>query len=253
MQIQSIAPWLRANLSHFIVTDPLPALIEWFDYRCTLSFHPNGRLVDLGGGVSALNGFLSKLGMEVWVVDLLENYYEHSSVTEPITPQRLLLQDMGVRFINADLCEFDLRSRFDENSLDAVVTYHAMEHLHHSPRRLLESAVACLKPNGRLIIEVPNAANLIKRLKVGLGRTNYLPFSNFYEHDRWCGHIREYTLGDLRELAQRLKLSPWRIEGRNWYGSLYRSKYLAHVAKLIDHALRVRPGLCGSLFLIGHK
>jgi hypothetical protein len=110
-----------------------------------------------------------------------------------------------------------------------------------------------LKPGGTLVIEVPNAANILKRAKLLFGVTNYPSYATFYEKDQWVGHVREYTVGDLEQLARRLRLSQWRIEGRNWYGALYRCGLPDFAAKALDKVLQLRPGLCGSLFLIGTK
>lgn len=252
-RIESIHAWLTSNLDKFILTDPLPSLVEWLDYRMSLSYCPGGSLIDLGGGVSGTNGFLSLNGMDVTIVDLFQEYYSWSTIKDPIAEQQDYLASLGVKFIHADLVECNLLDHFAPDSVDSVVTYHTLEHLHHSPRQLLESAMQVLKPGGTLVIEVPNAANLLKRIKLLLGGTNYPNYSAFYEKERWVGHVREYTVGDLRQVANRLGLASWRIEGKNWYGSLYRKKILEFVAKPLDALLQTRPGLCGSLFLIGHK
>jgi SAM-dependent methyltransferase len=252
-QLESIQNWLTSNLDKFLLTDPLPTLIEWLDYRVSLSYCPGGTLIDLGGGVSGTNGFLSQLGMDVTIVDLFQEYYSWSTVKDPIADQQDYLASLGVKFIHADLVECNLLDHFAPASVDSVVTYHTLEHLHHSPMRLLESAMQVLKPGGTFVAEVPNAANLLKRIKLLFGSTNYPSYSTFYEKERWVGHVREYTVGDLQQLAHRLGLSSWRIEGKNWYGSLYRKKVLEFAAKPLDVLLQLRPGLCGSLFLIGHK
>lgn len=248
----SIGPWLNSNLDKFYLSDPLPVLVEWMDYRLSLVRHADV-IVDLGGGVNGLNGFLSLQGKNVTSVDLFDEYYKWSSVTDPVLIQKNYLASLGVNFIHADLVTYDLLDDFAPESVDCVVSYHTLEHLHHSPRRLLESALQVLKPGGTLLIEVPNAANLLKRIKLLSGKTNYPDFPTFYEKDQWVGHVREYTVGDLQQTARRLKLSPYRIEGRNWYGSLYRNKLTTPVAKPLDKLLQWRPGLCGSLFLIGNK
>lgn len=253
MLSERLSAWMERRFHEFPSTDSQAVLTGSFSYRTALTYAVGGTIVDLGGGFSPLNGFLAESGMKVFVVDLLEEYFSHSTVTSPVTPLIEKLKQSGVEFISADLVEFDLRNRFAANSVDCVASYHTLEHLHHSPKRLLESAIAVLKPGGTLVIEVPNAVNLAKRIRVALGRTNYLPYRQFYEHDKWVGHVREYTLGDLRALASFLPLSSSRIEGRNWYGSLYRTKLLASVIPLVDATLRLRPGLCGSLYLIGRK
>ena len=251
--IESIHSWLTSNLDKFQLTDPLPTLVEWLDYRVSLSYCPGGSLIDLGGGVSGTNGFLSQHGMDVTIVDLFQEYYSWSTIKDPIAEQQDYLASLGVKFIHADLVACNLLEHFAPASVDSIVTYHTLEHLHHSPRQLLESAIQVLKPGGTLVIEVPNAANLLKRIKLLSGNTNYPSYKVFYERDRWVGHVREYTTGDLEQLAERLGLSSWCIEGKNWYGSLYRQKSLEFVAKPLDSMLQVRPGLCGSLFLIGKK
>ncbi|HEU4709788.1 MAG TPA: class I SAM-dependent methyltransferase [Methylophilaceae bacterium] len=252
-RIESIQAWLTSNLDKFLLTDPLPTLVEWLDYRISLSYLPNGSLVDLGGGVSGTNGFLSQHGMNVTIVDLFQEYYSWSTIKDPIAKQQDYLASLGVKFIQADLVECNLLDHFASASVDCIATYHTLEHLHHSPKLLLESAMQVLKPGGTLIIEVPNAANLLKRIKLMAGETNYPSYSAFYDKKRWVGHVREYTMGDLRQVADRLGLASWRIEGKNWYGSLYRKKALEFAAKPLDVLLQTRPGLCGSLFLIGKK
>lgn len=248
----SIGAWLNSNLDKFCLSDPLPVLIEWMDYRLSLVRHGDV-IVDLGGGVNGLNGFLSLQGKHVTSVDLFDDYYMWSSVTDPVLIQQQYLASLGVNFIHADLVAYDLLNEFAPESVDCVVSYHTLEHLHHSPRKLLESAIQVLKPGGTLVIEVPNAANLLKRIKLLFGKTNYPSFSTFYEKDKWVGHVREYTVGDLQQIAQQLNISPYRIEGRNWYGALYRNKLTSLIAKPLDKLLQWRPGLCGSLFLIGNK
>jgi SAM-dependent methyltransferase len=191
--------------------------------------------------------------MQVTVIDLLNEYYPFSTVNSTVSEEVAYLAKMGVRFLEADLTFVDLRSFFDVCTVDVVTTYHTLEHLHHSPKMLLESAIDVLKIGRILVIEVPNAANIIKRARLAIGRTNYLPFSQFYESKKWVGHIREYTIGDLSELACPLALRQWRIEGRNWYSPLYRVIRNRSAARIIDSVLRARPGLCGSLYLIGMK
>lgn len=249
---ESIGNWLTSNLDKFYLSDPTPVLIDWLDYRISLVGHGDV-IIDLGGGVNGVNGFLSLQGKNVTSVDLFDDYYQWSSVKNPVLDQKNYLSSLGVNFIHADLVAYDLLEHFAPESVDCVASYHTIEHLHHSPRRLLESAMRVLKPGGTLVIEVPNAANLLKRIKLLLGKTNYPNFSAYYDKDKWVGHVREYTVGDLQQLARQLKLSSYRIEGRNWYGALYRNKLTSPIAKQLDKLLQRFPGLCGSLFLIGYK
>jgi ubiquinone/menaquinone biosynthesis C-methylase UbiE len=82
-----------------------------------------------------------------------------------------------VRFIQHEISTRDLTTHFADNSIDVVTSFHCIEHLHGSPRLVLEAAMRVLKPKGIMIIEVPNAANVRKRLAVLCGRTNYGPLT----------------------------------------------------------------------------
>jgi 2-polyprenyl-3-methyl-5-hydroxy-6-metoxy-1,4-benzoquinol methylase len=237
----------------FPSTDPLVALLPWLQFRIALTYREGGSLVDLGGGVSAATGVLARLGMQVTVVDMLDAYYVHSSLHSSVARQAEFLEKQGVRFVQRDLTQYLLTESFAPQSLDVVSSYHVLEHLHQSPRPLLHSAMTVLKPGGNLVVEVPNAVNLLKRAKVLLGRTNYLPYAGYYESERYYGHVREYCVSDLIHLARGTGLGSWRIEGRNWYGRLYQVVPSATLARLADRILQLRPGLCAALFLVGTK
>ena len=218
--------------------------------KVDLAYRPNGLLIDLGGGISSHNGVLAQLGMTVYVVDLLSDYWEHR-FTDPttITQEVQALEACGVRFVRADILSHDLREHFSENSVDVITSFDCVEHFHHSPRAALESAVQVLKPGGTMLIDVPNAANIRKRVALLFGRTNYLPFDEFYYNSPYLGHVREYTIGDLRQLARNLGARRYRIFGRNFIHGTWVERIPFPIRKSLDLVLQTFPGLCGSLFL----
>ena len=58
-----------------------------------------------------------------------------------------------------------------------------------------------------MVITVPNAANLRKRIHLLFGKTNYNQFAYYYWYPGlWRGHIREYVRNDLVLLNQFLGL-----------------------------------------------
>lgn len=90
---------------------------------------------------------------------------------------------------------------------DMVMLHDVLEHLHDSPRDLLNDLVELLKPGGFLFITVPNAANLRKRVTLLFGRTNLPRYPYFYWYPNpWRGHVREYVRDDLIRLASYLRL-----------------------------------------------
>ena len=98
-------------------------------------------------------------------------------------------------------------------NLDAVLLLDIIEHLHASPKALLQAALDRLKPGGVIIITVPSAVNIRKRINVLLGRTNYPPYNQFFEAPVWRGHVREYTRNDLYQLATLMHLPIQELRG----------------------------------------
>ena len=213
-------------------------------------YRESGTLIDLGGGISVPNGVLAQLGMSVYVVDMLETYWEHRpQVQAKIAGEVKLLESCGVRFIVKDISTYDLTADFADNSVDVISSFHCMEHLHSSPRLVLQSAMRVLKPGGKLVIEVPNAANARKRLSLLFGRTNYTPYNQFFYTEPFWGHIREYTTGDLQCLAHNLGASRYQITGRNTIYGEWAMKIPSWVRQSSDMILRLFPGLCSCLVL----
>lgn len=223
-------------------------------FRVTRLYRKNGTLVDLGGGISVHNGALAQMGMNVSVVDLLGEYWERKA-SEPTSIDRevKVLEACGVRFIRQEVASCDLTQYFADSSVDVVSSFHCLEHLHQSPKGVLESAMRVLKPGGTLLIEVPNAANARKRVALLFGRTNYLPYQLFYYSADYRGHIREYVSDDLYQLAHNLGAGSYRIFGNNTYGGRWIDVIPAPLRMSLDRMLKMFPGLCGALILEASK
>jgi SAM-dependent methyltransferase len=79
---------------------------------------------------------------------------------------------------------------------DAVLALHIAEHV-DDPRSLLRAVGDWLRPGGRLVVAVPNAGSLHRRLAASMGlqeRANSLS-----ARDVLLGHQRVYNLAELRE------------------------------------------------------
>jgi SAM-dependent methyltransferase len=231
-------------------------------YRDKLKYINNSgifrkKIIDLGGGLDIFNGLLTDLGNDVSVFDILEfdDAWMAGDKDFSITLKKKLkfLKERGVKFYNKDVIQTDLREYYELNSVDVINSFHCLEHLHQSPKKVLESAIAVLKPGGSIIIEVPNSLNLIKRIKVFLGYTNYIPFAHYFNAELFTGHVREYSVGDLQQLSNQIDMVGSNIVGRNFFGALYTKFGYNLITKSSDKLLRSRPGLCGSLFLVWVK
>jgi len=212
----------------------------------------NKKVVDLGGGVDIFNLVLVKLGFEVTVVDFFEydlGWGDKSDFNTIFKKKFELFEKSGINFVNTDLINFNLQSLFKEKTIGLVSSYHCLEHFKESPVPLIISSLKVLEDGGQLIIEVPNSVNLIKRLKVLLGKTNYCNYYDYANSTNFTGHIREYSVEDLKKLSNILKLKNVEIFGRNYFGSLYEKFGDNIFTAAVDNLLKLFPGICASLFL----
>lgn len=79
---------------------------------------------------------------------------------------------------------------------DAVLALHVAEHV-DDPRSLLAHVATWLRPGGRLVVAVPNAESLHRRLAVTMGLQERLDSPS--ARDVVLGHQRVYTLDQLRD------------------------------------------------------
>lgn len=229
--------------------------LEYIHHLLDRVFCQDGKVIDLGGGLNPLNGVIARLGASVTVLDIFEYDLAYLDGRKPAefaascVSAKSFLQGVGVNFHDCDLCTVDLKTFFVPNSIDAIYSTHCLEHFHQSPRIVLQSALEVLKPGGSLLIEVPNAVNLLKRIQVFLGETNYSSYDLYYDAVNYTGHVREYSVADFHALARKLGLKTYSIYGKNWFGTLYEKIGDNAATAFVDKCLQRFPGLCGSLFL----
>jgi len=235
------------QLDLFQTQFPTTFLADWLMVRIEHTYVERGTVLDLGGGFAVTNAVLADLGMKVYCVDLMGDYMIHSTLKASMDKQFQFLQGRGVNFIHCDLLKYEF-TEFSPGSVDVVCSYHTFEHLHHSPRHLCSHVRRVLKEGGVFFLEVPNALNLLKRIKVLAGRTNYPEYHEYFESDRWVGHVREYSLGDILYLARACGFKRWKVFGLNYYGTLYSKLGYGSIPALVDRCLRFVPGLCSTLY-----
>lgn len=134
------------------------------------------------------------------------------------------------RFFQADIDRFEFPERA---AYDLVIFADVLEHL-IDPAAVLRRAIASLKPNGKIIISVPNVANIAVRLSLLLGRFDY--------GDRGIldrTHLRFFTRQTLTKLLQESGLSirrtvatpipvqlVWSMTNRQFFAPLHNCHYL---------------------------
>jgi len=184
--------------------------------------------------------------MFVEIVDDFHPAEWPSEVVESV--RRRVFEPLQIRTHISDLFQLNIGSTYDAISIFGVI-----EHLHSSPKKLLGRLWNALKPNGKMVVTVPNAVNLRKRLSVPFGRSNYPSFKTFWNADIWRGHVREYTVEELYQIATSLRCRRVRVFGRN--DMLYdRIRTLPYaLLRLVDRVMRRFPQLCSDLLLFMGK
>lgn len=156
------------------------------------------RLLDIGCGPMNVTAVFATLGYKCFAVDdLSDPWHKRDDNREKILQ---FANDNSITF-HQQTPAFEVP--FEEASFDVVVMKSIIEHLHQSPRDLINTAFRFVKPGGYVVVTTPNSVNLRKRLSVLRGRTNYPPIQGFYESTGvWRGHVREYTLDELRWVVE---------------------------------------------------
>ena len=135
---------------------------------------PGSSVLDVGCGRGVLLGALADRGFEVHGVELSEDAVRGA---EPRAQIR----------IAPSLVE----AGYPAESFDLVVVWHVLEHL-QNPREALEEVHRILKPEGRLIVAVPNFSSLQARWTRGAWFHLDLP-----------RHLYHFPLDGLRRLSEK--------------------------------------------------
>ena len=110
-----------------------------------LAAGPKGRLLDVPAGEGALALRLREMGFDVACCDLY--------------PQIFKADGMDIRAGN-----LDKTLPYDDSEFDHVVCVEGLEHI-ENPANAIREFARVLRPNGSLVISVPNIMNIEERLK----------------------------------------------------------------------------------------
>jgi SAM-dependent methyltransferase len=127
---------------------------------------------------------------------------------------------------------------------DLIVCMEVLEHLYTPPSAVLEFLSAMLKPAGLIFITTPNAAWLKNRIKLLYGKN---PFEMLTTDRSHMGHVREYTLGELKAASAAAGLSAIKTERKGlYYFSSLKDRFYSRLAE-------IHPSLRRTLVLIARK
>ena len=105
---------------------------------------------------------------------------------------------------------------------EIVVMAEVLEHLYTAPTLVLRFVSSFLSPGGYLVVTVPNAAAIIKRLLLLFGKH---PYEMIRENAANPGHYREYTLKEIYRIAASCGLSVCSVKALNYAYPMELEKY----------------------------
>lgn len=215
--------------------------------RTALRWLPKkGRILDFGAGPCDKTAMFARIGFHVVAFDDLQDTWH----LIPGNRERILqfAAECGIRYYVAETSTREFS--FSGERFDMVMLHHVLEHLHDSPRQLLNDLLDVLRDEGILYVTVPNAANLRKRLFLAVGKTNYQPYGAYYWYPRaWRGHVREYVRSDLQQLAAFLGVNVLELRSYNHFWNAVPAS-LRLPFKMIALAV---PGFRDSWMLVARK
>jgi len=210
--------------------------------------HTELELCDLGGNIGLFSVGCAAFGIKrTVVVDDFDDPVNHRVGASILDLHR----SFGVEVIVRDIVENGIRDI--EGTFDIITTFDSMEHWHHSPKRLFREVVEKLNPGGVFVLGVPNCVNMRKRISVPLGIGKWSRMQDWYEEDKFRGHVREPDVSDLMYIARDMGLTAIKILGRNWQGHYSANPVIRFATKIMDFPLRIMPSICSDIYLVGRK
>lgn len=187
---------------------------------------PSARVLDIGRSeltlhLSAIYDDVQSMGLDLRLDD--GGHREMSSMD-------------AIPHIVFDLLRSDRVAEWPEcGHFDLIVFSEVIEHLFLAPEFVLTALRALLKEDGVLVCTTPNAADIAKRIRLAMGRN---PYERLRLYPMNPGHIREYTGGELREIAESVGLRCVDQQYFNWL----QPKQLS-VTTILKKLARVYPTL----------
>jgi len=153
------------------------------------------KLIDIGGFFGNFSLCLKRLGYDVSLAEVYD-YYGDS-----FDNLRKFLEKEGVQIIDMDLT-LPFKSDFDKQ-YDVILCLAILEHLANSPKALFENIKKILTKEGILLLEVPNLAYWLNRIKLLSGISILPSIETIYKSKiPFTGHHHEYVREEIVKLAQ---------------------------------------------------
>jgi len=235
-----------------LVADQL-ADVERIAFHISLAMGENDpadlSVCDLGGGLGLFSVGCKAVGFKRVV--LVDDFSD--SINSQLGESALdLHRGQGVEVVSLDVVGSGIDGAVD-GDFDVVTSFDSMEHWHASPKRLFQQVYDRITPGGQFVLGTPNCVNMRKRITVPMGYGKWSKLEDWYEAERFRGHVREPDVDDLLYITQDMGLEDCRVFGRNWVGLASLNPVIRLASKISDLPLRIRPTLCSDIYVVGTK
>ena len=233
---------------------PVPGFVEEFaeEVHSTAALlldkcFRGGKLLDLGCGALEKTAVFQVLGYHCSACDDFSDAWHTTGDTV-----QLLSSFAAQLGIQLHISELGDPLPWAESSFDIVTLLAVIEHLHVSPRDLLNQAGSLLRTGGMVMVTMPNAVNLRKRVSVLMGKSNYPPVASFYGNvGPWRGHVREYTLRETKEI---MSWSGFDVVAAGTFHGMTARRLRSRASRWAFRSLcNLWPGLREGIFVVGQK
>ncbi len=202
------------------------------------------KVLDLGAGPCEIPAILSLMGYNCTAYDdFMDEWLTKNNGRQKVFD---FAKKMNVR---VELVDYKTIP-FEKGEFDLFMMNDVLEHLHDSPRDLLNDCLEKVREEGYLFITVPSVVNIRKRISVLLGKTNLPDYETYYWYPgKWRGPVREYTRGDLTQMCEYLNLNIVELKATHHMLERVPNKYLG-IYKLIT---KIFPDWKDSWILMAQK
>lgn len=202
------------------------------------------RLFDYGSFLGNFSRLARKIGFDVTMVD---SYALYDGATNYFV-SALSEQGFGV----FDNTKDRFLENFSSTKFDCGLFLSTIEHIAHSPRKILKAIIRNINEQGSIVIDTPNVGYIGHREKFLKGSNYQPPIQNQYAIDDFFeGHHREYTLDELQWMMGYEGLQISHLNMFNY--SVFTIEKNCDWARRLTNLSEVDPRLSEMAFVVAKK